>query len=429
MNNYKPIGARNFRGVTQIQSKLSEEQKKAIEIVGSVLPFKTNNFVVDELIDWDNIPDDPIFQLTFPQREMLTNTSFESISDAINRGVGREKLNNLIRNIRDGLNPHPAGQVEYNIPSHNGSLLNGLQHKYEDTVLFFPSKGQTCHAYCTFCFRWPQFIGEADKKIHMKEVKLLMEYIRQHPEVTDILITGGDPMIMNASSLSEVILPLLNKSSFPNINTIRIGTKSLSFWPYRFLSDDDSDEVLRLFEKIIKSGKHLALMAHFNHPTELSPSPVQQAIRRILCTGAQIRTQSPIMNHINAKSFIWSQLWNEQVKLGCIPYYMFVARDTGAQDYFSVPLIDCVRIYKDAYRNLSGLARTARGPCLSTTPGKVQILDVVYRNNEIFLIVKYIRARTKEWVDNIFNVKVDASTAWLDNLHPISVIENTNILY
>ena len=99
-------------------------------------------------------------------------------------------------------------------------------------------------------------------------------------------------MTMSASLLASYIEPLL-QPEFEHIRTIRIGTKSLAYWPYRFISDPDADDLLRLFEKVINAGKNLSFQAHFNHPVELSTEAVREAIKRIRNTGVQIRTQSP----------------------------------------------------------------------------------------------------------------------------------------
>src|SRR5690606_23313914 len=159
---------------------------------------------------------------------------FDMIDKAIRNGASKLELKKLANIIRLELNPHPAGQMEHNVPELNGTKLTGIQHKYDQTVLFFPNHGQTCHAYCTFSFRWPQFVGMDELKFASREADLLIEYPPQHPEVTDFLFTGGDPMIMNADRLRMYIEPLL-EADLPNRRTIRIGTKSLSFWPYRFI--------------------------------------------------------------------------------------------------------------------------------------------------------------------------------------------------
>ncbi|MCU0861336.1 MAG: hypothetical protein MUE65_03355, partial [Methanomassiliicoccales archaeon] len=137
-------------------------------------------------------------------------------------------------------------------------------------------------------------------------------------------VTGGDPLVMSTKLLRGYIEPILS-ANLPNLQTIRIGTKAFSYWPYRFLTDRDSDELILLFEKIVSAGINLAIMAHFNHPVELSTEAVQKAIRIVRSTGAQIRTQSPILRHINDSPGIWAELWRKQVNLNCIPYYMFIA--------------------------------------------------------------------------------------------------------
>ncbi|MCB0851192.1 MAG: lysine 2,3-aminomutase, partial [Bacteroidetes bacterium] len=152
---YQVFTLRNFYKVPQIQDSLSKHQKYLINVVGNVLPFKVNNYVVDELIDWDNIPDDPIFQLTFPQEGMLSSEHFAQMETALAQNLKGKELKAVANKIRYQLNPHPAGQQK-NVPEINGVKLTGVQHKYRETVLFFPSNSQTCHAYCTFCFRWPQ---------------------------------------------------------------------------------------------------------------------------------------------------------------------------------------------------------------------------------------------------------------------------------
>ena len=108
----------------------------------------------------------------------------------------------------------------------------------------------------------------------------------------------------------------------------------MSYWPYRFISDHDSREVLSLFERVVSSGRNLAIQAHFNHPVELGTGAVSEAARLIRATGAQIRTQSPLLKNINDDSVLWSEMWRKQVDMNMIPYYMFVARDTGSQDLF-----------------------------------------------------------------------------------------------
>ncbi|GIK23492.1 MAG: lysine 2,3-aminomutase [Ignavibacteriota bacterium] len=413
---YSSYMLHNFRNIPQLKH-VSPEIINAIEIVGSVLPFKTNNYVIENLIDWSNIPDDPMFILTFPQYDMLIPEHFEKMKSVINNGADKPRIKEAANEIRRKLNPQPAGQLEYNVPMIEGEKLYGMQHKYRETVLFFPSQGQTCHAYCTFCFRWPQFAGMEDLKFASKEAELLVKYVKNHKEVTDVLFTGGDPMIMKTKHLETYIRPLL-EANIEHLRNIRIGSKALTYWPYRFLTDDDAGDLLRLFEDVNKAGKHLAYMAHFNHPKELEGKTIENAISKILNTGAVIRTQSPVLKNINDDPKLWAEMWKRQVKLGCIPYYMFVARNTGAQHYFSIPLLDAWNIFRKAYQSVSGICRNVRGPSMSCLPGKVQLLGVTDVKGENVMVFRMIQGRNPDWAARPFLAKYDKDAIWYTDLQP-----------
>ncbi len=407
----------NFRTIPEIQ-QMSEEAQFEMEVVGNVLPFKTNNYVVEQLIDWNNIPNDPMYVLTFPQKGMLIPEHYDKMAHTLRSGADKKEIQKVANDIRLQLNPHPAGQMELNVPQlKDGTKLYGMQHKYDETCLFFPSQSQTCHAYCSFCFRWPQFVGMDEMKFAMREGEQLVQYLKEHPEISDVLFTGGDPMIMKASMFSVYTDALLD-AKLPNLKTIRIGTKAVSYWPYKFLTDSDADETLKNFEKIVESGTHLAIMAHFNHLAELSTDPIKEAVKRIRKTGAEIRTQSPLLAHINDDANMWAKMWQKQVSLGCIPYYMFVVRDTGAQHYFGVPLVKAEKIFRSAFRQVSGLARTVRGPSMSATPGKVHVLGVSEINGQKVIVLHLLQGRESEWVGIPFFAKYDENAIWLDDLKP-----------
>lgn len=411
---YKPYSLQNFREIPQMQF-LTEEQKLEIEVVGTVLPFKTDNYVVDELIDWSNFGKDPFFILNFPQREMLNEKDFSRIASLIQRNASRIEIQNEVRKVRLKLNPNPASQ-ESNVPEFKGERLNGIQHKYREIMLFFPTQGQTCHAYCTFCFRWPQFALN-EFKFAMKEADQMVDYLKANPFITDVLFTGGDPAIMKTKFFEQYFDALL-EADIPHLRNIRIGTKSLTYWPYRYTSDADADDLMRLFEKVKKRGINIALMAHFNHPGELKTPAVKEAVNRLLNAGVQIRAQSPLLKHINDRADIWAESWKEQVRLGIIPYYMFVARDTGAQDYFAVTLNRAWQIYRNAYNQVSGIARTVKGPSMSCSPGKVQVVGVSEIKGEKVFVLNFLQGRDPAWVDKPFFAKFDPNAIWFDDLEP-----------
>ena len=261
-------------------------------------------------------------------------------------------------------------------------------------------------------------MGLREDKFSSSDPQLLYRYIDRHPGITDLLFTGGDPLSMKSSRLREYIAPFLKKRP-GNLASIRIGTKYTAFWPYRFTSDGDAGDLLRLFDDIVKGGYHLALMSHYSHPRELSPPVAREALRRIRSTGAEVRCQAPIIRHINDSAAIWRELWKRQVRHGAVPYYMFVARDTGPRDYFSVPLRRAFSIYTEAYRSVSGLARTVRGPVMSTSPGKILMDGYARVNGKKAMVLKFIQGRDPLWVNKPFFAADNPRAVWLDELKPL----------
>ncbi|MEM9220135.1 MAG: lysine 2,3-aminomutase [Cyanobacteria bacterium P01_F01_bin.150] len=412
----KYYGVHDIQRLPQL-AKFSDVERLAMKAVAHVLPFRTNSYVIEELIDWDNVPDDPIFRLIFPHPDMLVSKDRNQVMALLKRNAPTQDIKAVANTIRRKLNPHPAGQKDYNVPMLNGLPVQGVQHKYRETALLFPTAGQTCHSYCTYCFRWPQFVGMDNLKFATRESGRFQDYLRQHKEITDVLLTGGDPMTMKSWQLDLYIAPLF-QPEFDHIRTIRIGTKSLAYWPYRFVSDPDADATLSLFERVIQSGKHLAIMAHVSHYRELSTPIAQTAIRRVRSTGAEIRCQAPLIRHVNDSVDALRETWQTEVELGCIPYYMFVERQTGAQHYFELPLAQAFKLYREAVQHLSGLARTVRGPVMSCLPGKVSIDGVVTVRGEKVFVLSFLQSRDQNWYKVSFFAKFDPEANWFTDLSP-----------
>ena len=397
---------------------LPPEQRFAMQVVAKVLPFRVNDHVIEQLIDWSKVPEDPIFQLTFPQPGMLAPAHFDAVADLLRRQAPETEVAAEVARIRAELNPHPAGQRDLNVPhTPGGAPIPGLQHKYRETVLFFPSQGQTCHSYCSFCFRWAQFVGDKALRIASHEAEQLHAYLRQHRAVTDLLVTGGDPMVMKTRHLAAYLEPLL-QPEFDHVQTIRIGTKALTFWPYRFVNEADSADLLELLRRLSDAGKHVALMAHLNHWRELDAPVCEEAVALVRATGAEIRSQGPLLAHINDDPDAWARLWQTQVRLGIIPYYLFVERDTGAYSYFKVPLARAWEVYREAMQQVSGLARTARGPSMSAGPGKVEVQGRAKIGGEEVFVLRFLQGRNPDWVHRPFFARFDPEATWLDELEP-----------
>ncbi|MDV7353546.1 lysine 2,3-aminomutase [Rhodococcus oxybenzonivorans] len=385
-------------------------------VVSQVLPFKVSSYVVDELIDWDRAPDDPIYRLTFPHRDMLEAEHFAVIEQAVVQG-DRAGIRKAADTVRGSLNPHPGDQMSMNVPQHDDIDGSGMQHKYAETLLVFPRQGQTCHSYCGYCFRWAQFVDQPDLRMAVSGPEAMTRYLDRHPMITDVLLTGGDPLVMRTDLLASYLEPLLEPER-AHVDTVRIGTKAVSFWPYRLLAGPEADSVLRLLERLTAAGKHVAVMLHLSHVAELQTDAAKAALTRLASTGAVLRAQAPVVRHVNDDPRAWADLWQAQVRHNVVPYYMFVERDTGARPYYGLPLARAYDIYRDALQQVSGLGRTARGPVMSASPGKVVIDGVVELDGGRAFALRYLQARNPEMVGRPFFAAYDEHAQWWDELRP-----------
>ncbi|MEN8906810.1 MAG: hypothetical protein ABF289_12705 [Clostridiales bacterium] len=406
---------RNFMEIPEL-NHIDSDIVKDIEILRHVFPFRVNNYVLENLINWNDIPNDPMYRLVFPHREMLSEEDYSLLQKVLSEN-DEGKLNILVHKIRLKMNPHPAGQMDKNVPELNGRKLKGIQHKYKETVLFFPKESQTCHSYCSYCFRWPQFLEEKSMKFSSTDIEELPHYLSYNRDVTDVLFTGGDPMILNSRKLTDY-MEILLEPQFSNVQNIRIGTKSLTYWPFRYLSDSDSDEIIELFERIISSGKNLFIMAHFSHWSELNNDLVIKAVERLKRIGASVYSQAPMLRHINDDAMVWKKMWKMQLDMGIVPYYMFMSRDTGANKYFGVPIAKAIKIYRDIITNVSGLTKTVRGPVMSTYYGKVEVQGITEIKNEKYFCLRFIQARNTDWINRPFFAKYSTTALWLNDLEP-----------
>jgi KamA family protein len=394
---------------------LPAELLRGIRLAAMVFPFKVNSYVLDNLIDWEAGSDDPMFRLVFPHPEMLLEEDRQKL-DRLSRLGDSEAIRVEVDRIRAAMNPHSSDQV-VNVPIFDGSSIEGVQHKYDETALFFAKQGQTCHSYCSFCFRWPQFVQSSVHRFQAQDGTQLYRYLRTHPEISDILLTGGDPFVMSSRRLADYLEPLL-APEFAHIKNIRIGTKAISYWPHRFLVGKEANELKSLLLRISEAGKHVAIMAHVNHWRELAPEPVHRAVDALRSVGAIIRTQSPILRHVNDDVSVWRRNWTDQVAMGMVPYYMFVERDTGANHYFRLSLQKALSIYQKASASVSGICRTARGPVMSAGPGKIQVLGRLAIGANEYFVLSFLQARRKEWLNRPFLAKYSESASWISELTP-----------
>lgn len=400
---------------------------KERELFIEVYAFLATKHILNT-IDWINYEKDPVFQLVFPQPNMIDKKvvdEYISIEDDVERMK-------MVVAYRDQTNPHDGKQI-LNRPSfywEDGTLepIDGGQHKYPQVFLLFDKTTQGCYAYCTYCFRHAQVRGDEDMFIQ-NDVQQVHEYLRKHKEITDILITGGDAGYMPTKRLDEYLSPILEDPELMHIRNIRIASRALTYEPNVVVSSK-YDETLELFEKLIDHGVQVIWMAHFSTPKEFLNIHTLAAIRRLRAHRINIRSQSPMMNHVslftdnNGKVDIdksaqnWIDLGHIIMMLGLNFHSIYCARPTGEHDYFTAPLADMNKIFSKVYRSLPSEGRPSRYITMTSSAGKTSLMGTVDVNGKKAFALKFNESRNMEWMDEVYLAEYDELENTIEKLKP-----------
>ncbi|MFC5045129.1 hypothetical protein ACFSTE_16445 [Aquimarina hainanensis] len=385
---FKSYTSKTFKKTTYY-SNLPVEERKVFDVLTRVFHFKINNYVIDTLINWQKVPNDPIYKLVFPRKEMLHINDYLKLIEIQESGSETELLI-FINHVKNKMFP----KINYNencVPIHNGSLLKGAYRSFKTTLALYPNPMvKTCHSYCSYCFRWVTFNDYEMQNASSYDFPLApVSYLKEHKEITDVVFTGADPLIIKADTLKKYIDPILDIES---VKVINITSKSLAWWPYRFITDVDSYELLNLFEYIISKGKHLNILAHFTHSQELEGEIIKEATQRIKRTGAIIRCQGPLVRDINDSTGAWVNLWTKQIELGLIPFYMLMEADHNKESCFKIPLDKALHIFEEAQKQTSSMSRTARGPVFVNDVHKILIDGTIDINDQKYFVLKSLQA-------------------------------------
>lgn len=328
--------------------------------------FRSSDYYLG-LIDWDD-PADPIRQLIIPRADEL----------------------------------EPWGELD----ACNEAAVtvgHGVQHKYTDTALLLCN--EVCGGYCRYCFRKRLFMADNDEV--NKSVYEGIDYIAAHPEITNVLLTGGDPLLMSTRRLSDIITRL---RTLPHVQIIRIGSKMPAFNPWRILDDD---ELLAMLAMNSTAEKRIYVMAHFDHPRELT-EPAVKALDRLLQAGVVLTNQCPLIRGINDDPAVLGELYRRLSWIGCPPYYLFQGRPTAGNAPYRVPITTGWSIFQEAIHRGSGLARRARY-VMSHETGKIEILAV----DEQHIYLRYHRAKDPTLRGRFMIYRRDDNAWWLDDLEPV----------
>ncbi|MBN2247630.1 MAG: KamA family radical SAM protein [Coriobacteriia bacterium] len=345
--------------------RLSREKRSQLERVTTRFPFRANDYYLG-LIDWED-PHDPIRRLVVPGLSELDSFGLEDASDEA-----------------------------------SNTRLPGLQHKYADTALLLVT--DQCAAFCRYCFRKRLFT--AGGRETTPETSAGIQYIREHPEITDVLLTGGDALSLPTAHLEEIVEAL---RAVDHLHTIRLGSKILAYNPMRVLTDE---RLQVLLERTAASDKSLYLMCHFDHPREFTPV-AREALELVQRLGVQCVNQSPITAGVNDDEQTLSELLQTCTDLGCPQYYIFQCRPTIGNASFAVPITRALSVITSARAHVSGLSRRARY-CLSHASGKVEVVGM----DADHIYAHYHRAKDPADEGRMLVYHRDDKATWLDDLIP-----------
>ena len=355
---------RYVRDISTVE-QLSAEARKALEPVSEKFKFRSNDYYMG-LINWDD-PFDPIRKIVIPETGELED--FGKL-DASNE------------------------ESNYAAP--------GCQHKYRDTALLICN--EVCGAYCRFCFRKRLFMDDNDEVVN--DVSEGLEYIRQHEEISNVILTGGDPLLMSTRKLEAILRPL---REIPHVQIIRLGSKMPAFNPYRVLDDPELQELLARYST---GEKRIYVMAHFNVVQELTDVAIQGLDVLMRC-GVVTVNQTPILKDINDDSEALANLMKKLSWIGVPPYYFFQCRPTEGNKPYEIPLVQSYENLEDAKRQVSGLAQRAR-LVMSHELGKLEMVGLTDRH----IYLRFQRARYPEDEGRFVIFHRDDDAYWLDDLVP-----------
>lgn len=314
------------------------------------------------LINWDD-ENDPIRKMCIPSvRETDLSGSFDTSGEASN------------------------------------TVVVGMQHKYHATALILSTN--RCAMYCRHCFR-KRLVGLSDAEIasHLDE---MIAYIKEHKEISNVLISGGDAFLNDNEVIEEYLSRLCE---IDHLDMIRFGTRVPVSFPQRVTSDPDLIALLKKYNE----KKQLFVITHFNHPNEITPESTA-AVRAILSAGIPIRNQTVLLHGVNDDSEVLGTLLRRLIRIGVIPYYVFQCRPvSGVKNQFSVPFLRGIQVVEGAKRMQNGQGKSLRY-ALSHPTGKIEILGTAGGNRMLF---KYHQAKYDKDAGRMFTMDLDENQTWL----------------
>src|SRR5437764_9985188 len=219
------------------------------------------------------------------------------------------------------------------------SPVPNITHRYPDRVLFLVSP--VCASYCRFCTRRRK-VGDPEK-IPLNQYESAFEYIRSHPEIRDVIMSGGDPMMLSDRRLEYLFQRL---REIPHVEIIRIGSRITSHLPERVTPE---------FCEMVKKYHPIYMNTHFNHPAELTPETIA-ALGRLADAGVPLGCQTVLLRGVNDDPAIMKDLMQKLLKARVRPYYIYMADQVAGGEHFRTNVEKGLEIVKALRGWTSGLA-------------------------------------------------------------------------
>jgi lysine 2,3-aminomutase len=227
-----------------------------------------------------------------------------------------------------------------------------IVHRYPDRILFLVSN--ECAMYCRFCTR-KRKVGDERKNPSMEDIRKGIEYVASHEDIRDVLISGGDPLLISNNRLDEILGKL---KEIPHLGIIRIGTRVPCVWPQKIIEDKELVEVLRKHTSQSLKNPQLFINTHFNHPNEITNESFQ-AIKILRELGIPLGNQTVLLKGVNDDTDIMRNLVHSLGKLGVRPYYLYYADLVEGTGHFRTQVYKGKEICRDLCGSTTGFLRPA----------------------------------------------------------------------
>ncbi len=348
---------------------LSDEDKETLHNIVKMHPMNIPRYYLS-LLDPNN-PDDPIRRLAIPSAEELVVAG--SMGETTTDPYGDDK--------------HNKG--------------NGILHKYPYSALVVAT--EYCSMYCRHCFR-KRMVGLPNNQT-VENFQNAARYIAEHKEITNVIISGGDPFMLPTPVLKQMLDSL---REIDHINYVRIGSRVPVVFPMR-LFDDELLSYLKEFNR----EKALYVPTHFNHSREISPL-ARDGVLGLREAGITVNNQAVLLKGVNDNADDLAELMNGLVRIGVNPYYLYQCMPVSrVRHHFQVPLKEGVDIVSHAKSLLDGYAKRFKF-IMGHDIGKIEICGRF--GNKLILSQIHSRPEHPEESSRILVRELTENGGWLDDL-------------